>query len=302
MKKTNIPKSRRFEGERGLALYCVLFFAGCLLLTADCSATTPPKIYGFCVQQTDGKQRSFEDTAALLQEMGFDGGAYELWKPPALTNHLETLDKLHSPIHFLYVAVDVRKPLPEELKKAIILLKDRPIIISPLLRGHAGKDPRGIVPAVTLLREMSDLAAGGKLRFSLYHHKGDYIESMPFSVELVNTIDRPNVGFNFNVCHWLAINGREDYRPLLRSQAKKLFVVLTNGATLGGTSWKELIRPLDEGDFDNAQLFGFLSEIGYDGAIGLMCYGIPGDSRLKLERSMNTWKKLAPLLKNKNIN
>lgn len=302
MKKSYMTRCGHFEGMKRFTLLGVIVFTGCLLWTADGHAANPPKIYGFCVQQTDAQKRSFEETAMLLQELGFDGGAYELWKSPALTNHLETLDKLHSPIHFLYVVVDVRKPLPEELKQAIVLLKDRPIIISPLLNGYRSKDPQGIMPAVTLLREMSDLAAGGKLRFSLYHHKDDYIESLPFAIELVNTLDRSNVGFNFNVCHWLAINGREDYRPLLRSHAKKLFVVLTNGAKLGGSSWVELIKPLDEGDFDNAQLFGFLSEIGYDGEIGLMCYGIPGDSRLKLDRSMNTWRKLASLLKNKNIN
>ena len=274
-----MTRCSHFEGMKRFTLHGVIVLTGCLLFTADGYAANPPKLYGFCVQQTDAKQRSFEETATLLQELGFDGGAYELWNPAALTNHLQTLDKLQSPIHFLYVAIDVRKPFPEELKKAIVLLKDRSIMICPLLNGYRCKDSQGIIPAVTLLREMSDLAAGGKLRFSLYHHKGDYIESLPFAIELVNATDRSNVGFNFNVCHWLAINGREDYRPLLREHAKKLFGVLTNGATLGGTNWNELIQLLDEGDFDNAQLFGFLSEIGYDDAIGLMRYGIPGDSR-----------------------
>jgi hypothetical protein len=47
---------------------------------------------------------------------------------------------------------------------------------------------------------------------------------------------------------------------------------------------------LDRGDFDNRQLLRVLRQIGYHGAIGLMCYGIPDDTRAHLQRSMRVWK------------
>ena len=53
-----------------------------------------------------------------------------------------------------------------------------------------------------------------------------------------------------------------------------------------------LIQPLDQGDFDNRQLLATLREIGYRGPIGLMCYGIPGDARDHLARSMAAWKQM----------
>ena len=103
----------------------------------------------------------------------------------------------------------------------------------------------------------------------------------------------PQVGFNFNLCHWLKVSGGDDYRPLLRANAGKLFAVTINGATRGAKAWTNgLIRPLDEGDFDNAALLATLHAIGYRGPVGLMCYGIPGDARAHLARSMAAWRRL----------
>ena len=78
---------------------------------------------------------------------------------------------------------------------------------------------------------------------------------------------------------------------MLRDAGAKIFIVTINGAKLGSKSWTDgLIMPLDQGDFDNRQLLATLREIGYRGPIGVMCYGIPGDARQYLERSMNVWR------------
>ena len=75
-----------------------------------------------------------------------------------------------------------------------------------------------------------------------------------------------------------------------REHADKIFAVTINGAQRGVKTWPELIQPLDKGDFDNRELLKTLREIGYRGPIGLMCYGIPGDVREHLVRSMGVWK------------
>jgi hypothetical protein len=67
--------------------------------------------------------------------------------------------------------------------------------------------------------------------------------------------------------------------------------VTINGAQLGSNAWTNgLIQPLDRGDFDNRALLGVLRDIDYRGPVGLMCYGIPDDTREHLTRSMKTWK------------
>jgi len=108
---------------------------------------------------------------------------------------------------------------------------------------------------------------------------------------VVKRVNHPHVGVNFNLCHWLKVDGQKDYRPVLRQNAAKIFAVTINGAQLGSQTWTNgLIQPLDRGDFDNRQLLGTLRQIGYRGPIGLMCYGIPGDPRDYLQRSMRVWK------------
>ena len=71
---------------------------------------------------------------------------------------------------------------------------------------------------------------------------------------------------------------------------EKVFVVTINGAKVGSKTIPELIQPLDRGDFDNRELLATLREIGYRGPIGLQCFGIPGDARQHLQRSMKVWK------------
>ena len=63
------------------------------------------------------------------------------------------------------------------------------------------------------------------------------------------------------------------------------------GATRGAKTWTNgLIRPLDEGDFDNHALVAYLREIGYRGPIGAMCYGIPGKPEEYLPRTLKMLK------------
>ena len=112
-----------------------------------------------------------------------------------------------------------------------------------------------------------------------------------FCVDVVKKVRHPRVGFNFNLCHWLKVEGNKDYRPLLRANAGKLFCVTICGAQVGAQTWTNgLIQPLDRGDFDNRALLAALREIGYQGPVGIMCYGIPGDTHEYLQRSMKTWK------------
>ncbi len=69
--------------------------------------------------------------------------------------------------------------------------------------------------------------------------------------------------------------------------------VTINGADNEGENWDRLIQPLDRGSFD---VYGFLKTLrglGYTGPVGLQCYGIQGDAREHLARSINAWRKLS---------
>jgi len=174
---------------------------------------------------------------------------------------------------------------------AIRKLKGRPVAVVVTINGLKPGDPAGIEPAIKALRELGDAAAEAGVRISLYNHVGCWNEKVSFNIELAKKVNHPQVGYNFNVCHWLKVEGNKDYRPLLKANSEKLFCVTLCGAQIGAKAWTNgLIQPLDQGDFDNPALLATLREIGYQGPVGVMCYGIPGDAREYLQRSMKTWK------------
>jgi sugar phosphate isomerase/epimerase len=160
-----------------------------------------------------------------------------------------------------------------------------------LLQGIPPGEPQGRPKAVEILRRLGDVAAEAGLRISIYHHTGDWTESLNQALNVAKETNHPRVGVNFNLCHWLKIDGDQDYRSVLRENAERIFAVTINGAQIGAPTWTNgLIQPLDRGDFDNRQLLATLHEVGYRGPIGLMCYGIQGDAREHLQRSMAVWK------------
>jgi len=271
------------------------------LTTTSCRASQQsvssiwPELYAYCVEVgVPGlKPRPLAEQAKLLRELGYDGIGWSLKPGDGLD--LKVLDEAGLPLRMAWAMMNVNSAkgpaynpaLPEAIRK----LKGRPVTVCMMITGLKSADPQGMETAVKALRELGDIAAAAGVRISVYHHDGFWAERLPFVLEVVNKVNHPQVGFNFNVSHWLKAEGDKDYRPLLRANAVKLFCVTLNGATVGAKTWQTgLIRPLDEGNFDNQHLLVTLREIGYRGPVGLMCFSIPGDARGHLTRSMNTWK------------
>ncbi len=113
-------------------------------------------------------------------------------------------------------------------------------------------------------------------------------------MRVADKVARPNVGVMFNLCHWLRVDKQRDYKPLLRQAMPRLWAVSINGADEfdAGPGWDHYIQPLDKGSFDVAGLLKTLKELGYKGPIGLQCYGIGGDAREHLARSLAAWRKM----------
>ena len=260
---------------------------------AEPPASWPPKLYAFCVEVPSPKPRPLPDQAKMLHELGFDGAGYPLWLDDQLEKNLKTLDQAGLKVYMLHTSIDLKaaRPYDPRVRDAMRKLKGRPVTICVLFRGFPPGDPRGMEPAVKILRELGDLAAQAGLRISIYHHLSDWTESLLFALEVVGRANHAQVGVNFNLCHWLKVDGEKDYAAVLRAHRNRIFAVTINGAELGAKKWTNgLIQPLDRGDFDNRRLLATLREIGYRGPVGLMCYGIPDDARQHLQRSMKVWQ------------
>jgi sugar phosphate isomerase/epimerase len=165
---------------------------------------------------------------------------------------------------------------------------------------HGGKpfpnsSPDGDPIALAKLREIADFAEPLGVKIALYPHAGTWLERVTDALRLANAMDRPSVGATFNFCHWLKVEGSErDPEPVVKQALPRLMFVTINGADTGDTKtmgWDRLIQPLDRGSYDVGAFLRMLRRVGYGGPIGFQGFGIQGDEREVLARTMAAWKK-----------
>jgi len=252
--------------------------------------------FPFCIDWHDAKKRTFEQQATMLKELGYPGvGHIYLDK---VAERIKTLDDAGLKLFQITIGVDVgrgKKPYDERLKDVLELIKGRHVQFCVLVNGMKPSDPAVDSHAVEILRGMSDLAKESGAQLLLYPHQGSWIERIEDSIRVADKVDRPNVGVMFNLCHWLRVDKSRDYKPLLKQAMPRLWAVSINGADTfdAGPGWSRYIQPLDQGSFDVATFLKTLRELGYRGPVGLQCYGIGGDAREHLARSMAAWQRLS---------
>ncbi len=142
------------------------------LLGAGQKPAWPPRLYGFCVELPAVPNPSISGQAKLLKELGFDGVGYALWLGETMDNNLRVLDEVGQQLYLVYMTVNLNAEKPAfdpRVPEALAKLKGRPVTVSVLFRGFPPGDPRGMEPAVKILRALGDLAAKSDLKISIYH-------------------------------------------------------------------------------------------------------------------------------------
>jgi sugar phosphate isomerase/epimerase len=273
-----------------------LLFAGSITSAASPAAAAPTNaFFPFCIDWHDAKKRTFEQQSVMLKELGYPGVGH-IWLDK-VEERLKTLDAAGLRLYQITMVVDLapgKTPYDvARFKEVCGLIKGRGVQFDLLVNGRKPSDPAFDDEAVAVLREMSDQARESGAQLLLYPHQGSWIERIEDSIRVADKVDRPNVGVMFNLCHWLRVDKSRDYQALLKQALPRLWAVSINGAdTLDDKpGWDRYIQPLDKGDFDLARFLRTLRELGYTGPIGLQCYGIGGDTREHLERSLAAWKK-----------
>jgi sugar phosphate isomerase/epimerase len=259
--------------------------------------------FALCMDTHDSKKRSLAEQAALLSDLGYDGAGH-LWLDN-VRERLDTLDAAHLKLFQIYITLNVgtgaKQPYDPRLSEVLPLLKNRGTSIAVLVSGGKPSDEALDQRAVELVREMAGMAQPYGVRVALYPHVRNWVERVEDAVRVARKADRPNVGAMFNLCHWLKIADESQLTPLLETAMPHLFAVTINGTDTGAEiksgkgNW---IQPLDAGSYD---IYGFLRTLkglGYAGPIGLQCYGIQGDAREHLTRSIAAWRSLSQKLNN----
>lgn len=256
--------------------------------------------FAFCMDTHDSRKRTLRQQAELLKELGYSGAGH-LWLKNVRAR-LRTLDEAGLKLFQIYIRVNVapgERPYDPKLKETIPLLKGRGVTLAVLMNGLPRSDTAGDPRAVEIIREIADMGRGSGVGVALYPHAGYWLERVEDAVRVAKKVDRANVGVMLNLCHWLKVDGEKKMKPLLTSAMPYLSAVSINGADSaadvrgGKGSW---IQPLDSGSFDVYALLGTLKDLGYKGPVGLQCWGIRGDARDHLARSMAAWRRLGERL------
>ncbi len=293
--------SRCLRLDRIVTLFATAALVAASFSTASCQPPTaraatdngPRPFYAFCYDIHDTQKRDLAQQAVMLKQVGFDGTGHVGLEN--ITQRLETLD--HEGLQLYLVGTSVNLTKPDEAiaqyKAAIPLLKGRPTLLYVVLSGYPTGVPEREEVGIRVLREIADLAADQNLKVGLYPHTGDWVARSDHATAVVKKVDRPNCGIIFNLCHFLRNEEPDTMRDVLRAAGPHVVGVTLNGADLAGrgdADWGRLIQPLDRGNCDLPALLSMLDEIHYEGAIGLMCYGIADDAQAHLSRSIAQWR------------
>lgn len=252
-----------------------------------------PAFFAMDTGTKDDQHQGFEKQVVMLKELGYDGMDHT--GVENLPDKLRALDRCGLRLFAVYLDVWAdrdQQNFNQGLEQAVELLKGRDVTLWVPIRSNDfnPSDTAGDESAVQVIRRIAALAESAGLKVALYPHSFFMLEKISDAVRIAKKVDRPNVGVTFNLCHWLRTD-RRDLTETLNEAAPYLRMVTINGADNQG-EWKELIQPLGSGEFDVSRVLIILQKLEYRGPVGLQGYGIGGDVRENLRRSMNAWETL----------
>jgi sugar phosphate isomerase/epimerase len=254
-----------------------------LLAAAGYASDTPLFVFD---NGLDGGGRSLQAQVELAKRTGYAGVFY------TGTAHIPDLLDAHRQrglkVLGIYTGMDLStadRGYDPHLPEAIEQLRGTGALIAFFITGHAAD---GEERAIAVIREVCDMASHSGLKVALYPHYGSYMPRIEDALRIRQQVNRPNLGIVFNLCHWIRSGDEANLAARLRQALPFLLMVSINGADHEG-DWDRLIQPLDRGAFDVRQFLKTLTELGYQGPIGLQCYAVKGDQEKNLKRSMKAW-------------
>ncbi|MDR1486329.1 MAG: sugar phosphate isomerase/epimerase [Planctomycetaceae bacterium] len=285
-----------------LRVICAIFLTSIFVLTgvlfADQTASVVKKTYPFyalCMDTHDAKRRNVEQQNAMLHELGFDGVAH-LWLK-GLPERVVSAKKHSLKVVQVYFAVNLsaNPPFDQNLAKVLPCLQGEGAQLALLINGGKPSDASLDDKAVTVVGQIREIAEKSGVRVVLYPHKDHLVEKTADAVRIAAKFPDGKVGVMFNLCHWAAVDKSENLESVLNLAKPYLAAVTINGTDTPEeiqSKKGKWLQPLDAGSFQIKTLLDLLDKINYRGSVGLQCYGIGGDAKEHLSRSIKKWREI----------
>lgn len=231
---------------------------------------------------------------ALLKELGYDGIASV--RPAHVPEALAAAKQHGIKIFSIYavVPIDEGTAVDPALFEALGQLNGKGVALWLGLTSKTFKpsDPAGDDLALRRFVEIARPAKENAVPVILYPHANFWVERVDDAIRFAEKTGDPDLGVMFNLCHFLRLQDESELGDVLARAKSRLRCVSINGADSGcrGGDWKRLIQTLDRGTFDVAKVLRALDAIGYHGPIGFQGYGIGGDAKDNLRRTIDAWR------------
>ncbi len=260
--------------------------AGVMPTRGEEPANPAPKLYVF---QNGLRFKTVDEGVQLIKKLGYDGVGSVY--PDKLVEFKTACDKEGLKVFSVYLGSKVSADnfqYGKDIDESIQLLKGTDTLLElNIQRGDHPSDAQ----AIALIKEIAGKAKEAGLKLVIYPHDKFYVERIDHALKIIKATECDNVGIAFNLCHFLKVQPNDNLFATLTEAKPLLWSVSICGADADGKDWNTLIRPLDEGTFDQALLLKHLHEIGHPNAIGFQCFNIRIDPTENLTRSIKAWKK-----------
>ena len=243
-----------------------------------------------------------EVVAPMLKDLGYDGlGGTAGNEPMANAINAAGLRFFNG---YLTMSFDSMQPALDDRHRGIIdrMAGHHGVLWLAIVKVQEGgravskSSEDGDATAVAKLRELAEYAKPKGVRIALYPHTGFWLERVEDALRVADRLANEDLGVTFNLCHWLKVEGSErDPLPVLQAAMPRLMFITINGADTGDTKamgWDRLIQPLGVGSYDTAAFLEKVRAVGYKGPVGFQGFGIRGEPREVLARTIEFWRKM----------
>src|SRR5688572_11525019 len=244
-------------------------------------------LIAWCVVPFDSAERTPEERAQMLEDLGFKKFAYD-WRLkhlPTFASEISELKKHSIELTSVWLWIDTDSvEIFDDANKQLLDIIKRNNVKTDFWLGFSNKhfeglsDEAKLEKAVASVSYIQNRAKELGCTVSLYNH-GDWFGEPANQVRIIEKMGAKDVGIVYNFHH--AHTQVKEFPALLQKMLPYLNTVNLNGMKVEGPK----ILTIGKGD-EELGMLNILRESGYAGSLGILCHIETEDARVVLERNL----------------
>jgi sugar phosphate isomerase/epimerase len=278
----------------GIALIIFIAFGSCSKMNSEGNRLfARQNLVAWCVVPFDSVERTPEERAEMLKELGFTQFAYD-WRIKHLPTFADEIKALRDrdiklSAVWLWVDTDTGKIFDNASEQLLSIIKENNVK-TDLWVGFSNKhfdglsDEEKLEKAVASVSYIEKRANELGCTISLYNH-GDWFGEPVNQVRIIERLGSKNVGMVYNFHH--GHSHVKKFPSLLSQMLPYLKTVNLNGMKIEGPK----ILTIGDGD-QEAEMLKTLKDSGFSGTIGIICHIETDDAKVVLQRNIDGLKSI----------